>query len=142
MAGDDQALDHQALRERVAALKHDLGKYVAWTSANLDEEAWEGPVDDGFVDALVGDLLQTRKREGGAETAWDVWERLAGDMSRPLDVPELSEVDEAVAQLRKAEQPLRARDADAIARLRGPIREAQGRIRSALSTLHRRLARG
>ena len=115
---------------------------MAWTSANLEDEAWEGPVDEGLVDALVGDLLETRKREGGAEAAWDVWERLAGDLARPLDVPELSEVEEAVAQLRQAEEPLRARDADAIARLRGPIRQAQLRIRSALSTLHRRLARG
>ena len=43
-------------RERIAALKHDLGKYVAWRSVNLPEEAWHGDPSEALVDALCADL--------------------------------------------------------------------------------------
>ncbi len=134
-------MDHHSLRERVAALKHDLGKYVAWTSSNLDEEVWVGPVGPGLLDALHGDLLETKKRAEGPEAAWDVWDRLTGDLRRPLDEPELAAVELAVAELRGAEAALRARDAAAITNLRAKIRDAQQQIRSQLSNLHRRLGR-
>jgi hypothetical protein len=129
------------MRERVAALKHDLGKYVAWTSANLDEEAWTGPVGDTLLEALRGDLLETRKREDGAEAAWDVWVRLTDDLPRPLDIEELAAVERAVATLRAAAPALRAGDHGALAEIRGDVREAQLRIRQELSALNRRLAR-
>ena len=51
----------QDLRERAAALKHDLGKYVAWTSANLEDDVWDGPVRPELVDALRRDVQVARK---------------------------------------------------------------------------------
>lgn len=134
-------LEKQSLRERVAALKHDLGKYVAWTSANLEEDAWTGPVEERLLDALRGDLLETRKRGEDAETAWDVWARLTDDLPRPLSIDELAVVEEAVGTLRAAEPALRAGDRAAVAKLRGEVREAQMRIRQQLSALNRRLTR-
>jgi hypothetical protein len=134
--------EESSLQERVAALKHDLGKYVAWTSANLEEDVWTGPVEAGLVDALRGDVLETRKHGGRVEAAWDVWDRLTADLNRPLEVPELAAVDEAVGSLRRAEPALRSRDLGAIGDLRGGIRDAQLLIRRQLSALHRRLVRG
>lgn len=128
--------------EQVAALKHDLGKYSSWLSANLDDGAWEGPVSEALVDALRRDLLATRTgADGVPEAAWAVWERLSSDLPRPLPA-ELEAVVEAVAVLRRAEEPLRRGDAAALAPLRPAIREAQRSIRGALLRLHRRLLRG
>ena len=47
--------DRELQRERAAALKHDLGKYVAWRSANLPESAWSGELDATTRDALQAD---------------------------------------------------------------------------------------
>ncbi|MCA9661585.1 MAG: hypothetical protein KC486_24810 [Myxococcales bacterium] len=130
------------LLEVVADLKHDLGKYSSWMSANLDDAEWEGPVSDGLVDALRRDLLRTRTGlDGGPESAWAVWERLAADLPRPLPAPELETVEAGVEVLRRAEVPLRRGDRDALAALRGVVREAQQSIRSELLRLHRRLLR-
>lgn len=127
--------------ERAAALKHDLGKYVAWQSANYDDDAWHGPLGDALWDALCSDLLATRSRAEADQAAWEVWEGLTEDMPRPLPEPELVEVEEAVAVLRSFEAPLRAGDRDAIAAARPAIFAAQQAIRGALRTLHRRLVR-
>ena len=130
----------EQLREVVAALKHDLGKYVAWRSANLEDSVWEGEVTDEWVDALRADLLTTRTtRDGAEETAWDVWVRLAGELERPLEA-ELASVEQAVTALRESLAPLRAGDRKALAAMRGTIREAQGTIRAELRALQRRLA--
>lgn len=137
--GANRPLDPEALRERVSALKHDLGKYVAWTSANLPDEAWEA--GEEIVDALVGDLLRTRTREDGVEAAWEVWERLTADLPRPLREPELRAVEEAVSLLRTLEPALRGRDGATLRARAADIRAAQGTIRSQLRALHARLAR-
>lgn len=126
--------------EQVAALKHDLGKYVAWMSANLDEACWQGPVGDELIEALRRDILRTRTTaEGRAEAAWEVWERFAARWPRPLPAPELSDVEAAVAVLRAHGPALRAGDRRALATARGPLRAAQRAIRAALQQLHRRL---
>ncbi|MCB9701426.1 MAG: hypothetical protein H6711_06015 [Myxococcales bacterium] len=136
------SLDPSALIEIVAALKHDLGKYSSWMSANLDDEEWSGPLRDSLVDALARDLLRTRSGADGApEATWEVWERLADELPRPLPAPELEAVEAAVAVLRRAEAPLREDDRRAIAELRPAIREAQRAIRGELLRLHRRLLR-
>lgn len=125
---------------QVAALKHDLGKYVAWMSANLDASCWQGPVRDELIDALDRDLLRTRTpAEGPPEPAWELWARLASALPRPWTDTELHEVDAAVAVLRGAEPALRARDREALADQRGAIRAAQQKIRGALQQLHRKL---
>lgn len=128
------------LAQHVAVLKHDLGKYVAWMSANLDEALWHGPVHDDLIDALIRDLLRTRTpMEGPPEPAWALWDRLSAGFPRPLPAPELVQVDEAVGVLRGAESALRARDRAALAAVRGDLRAAQRTIRAALQQLHRRL---
>lgn len=126
------------MRERAAALKHDLGKYVAWRSANLDEAAWTGPVTDELLEALRADVLRTRSGRGGNETAWDVWLRLTTDLPRPLQDPELAVVEAAVEQLREHEVALRQGDVAALVGGRSAIRAAQQRIRAALRDFHRR----
>jgi hypothetical protein len=124
--------------ELVAALKHDLAKYVAWRSANLDDVAWTGPMTQELVTCLQADILHTR----GDEPAWLVWERHTRTLSRPLALHELQIVEHAVSILRAHEQALRDGDVESLAHGRLRIREAQGRIREALQRLHRRLVRG
>lgn len=126
--------------EQVAALKHDLGKYVAWMSANLGDDYWHGPVRDELIEALRRDLLRTRSAaDGTVETAWELWSRFAAEWPRPLPAPELVDVEAAVDVLRAHGPALVKGDRDAIAGARLPIRAAQQTIRSALQQLHRRL---
>lgn len=130
------------MQERAAALKHDLGKYVAWRSANFDDPAWSGPLDDALMEALRDDLLRTRQRPGGDQAAWEVWSALTADLPQPLREPELHAVAAAVAVLRAHEVALRAGDRAALAVARPAIRKAQADIRTALRDLHRRLMAG
>jgi len=128
-----------AMQERAAALKHDLGKYVAWRSANFDDGAWSGPLDDALLDALRDDLLRTRQRPEGDQAAWEVWSAHTHDLPQPLPEPELRTVAAAVDVLRTHEAALRASDRAAVAKARPAIRKAQAEIRTALRDLHRRL---
>ncbi len=130
------------MQERAAALKHDLGKYVAWRSANFDEAAWTGPLEDALVEALRADLLCTRQRPDGDQAAWEVWAGHTRDLERPLPEPELRAVAAAVEILRAHEPALRAADRAALASARPEIRKAQADIRAALRDLHRRLLVG
>lgn len=135
-----ESMERIEFGRQIAALKHDLGKYVAWMSANLDEGCWRGPVRDELIDALSRDLLRTRTpAEGPPEPAWALWDRLGAGLPRPWTEPELREVDAAVAVLRAAEPALLARDGAALAGQREAIRSAQKTIRGALQQLHRRL---
>ncbi len=133
--------NHTDLLEQVAALKHDLGKYVAWTSANLDDALWDGPIGDELLGALRADLLETRKHGGRREAAWEVWRSFEPDLPRPLE-PEFEAVADAVAQLERSEPALRSEDRQAIAAARADIRAAQQTIRRQLLALHRRLLAG
>lgn len=126
------------LLEQVAALKHDLGKYVAWTSANLDDALWDGPLDNELIAALRADLLATRKHGERREAAWEVWRSFEAELPRPLE-PELERVAAAVARLERIGPALAAEDRPTIARARPDIRAAQQDIRSQLLVLHRRL---
>ncbi|MEM9461082.1 MAG: hypothetical protein AAGF11_43360 [Myxococcota bacterium] len=130
------------MRERVAALKHDLGKYVAWQSANFDDDAWTGEMSVTLADALRADVLRTRERAEGNQAAWEVWAAHTEDLPRPLAEPELRVVEAAVQVLRSYENALRAEQLDALGAARPAIRKAQQDIRAALRDLHRRLARG
>ena len=132
--------DSSEFCRQIAALKHDLGKYVAWMSANLDEACWRGPVRDELIDALSRDLLRTRTpAEGPPEPAWALWDRLSAALPQPWSEPELHEVHAAIAVLRAAEPALRARDGDALAGQRDALRPAQRTVRAALQQLHPRL---
>ncbi len=131
--------DPAAFRERVAALKHDLGKYVAWRSVNLPEDAWTGPPSAVLVDALVADVLRTRSTNEGEVAAWDVFATHMRDVPRPFSAPELDAVADAVERLRACAPALRERDLAALAECRADIREAQAIIRRELAALHRRL---
>lgn len=132
---------HGDLLEQVAALKHDLGKYVAWTSANVDDALWDGPIADDLVSALRADLLETRKHGDRRESAWEVWRSFEHALPRPLE-PELVAVADAVAQLERCGPALVADDREAIAQARSDIRVAQQDIRRQLLVLHRRLLAG
>jgi len=135
---DDQTSAH--LLERVSALKHDLAKYVAWTSANLDDGLWEGPVGDELIAALRADLLETRKQGQRREPCWEVWRAHCAELPRPLE-PELESVAAAVAELERHGPALTTGDRAAIAEARVEIRRAQHEIRLQLRNLHRRLLR-
>ena len=131
--------DPAAFRERIAALKHDLGKYVAWRSVNLPEEAWTGPPGPALVDALVADVLATRSTNDGDVAAWDVFATHMHDVPQPFAEPELVKVADAIERLRACAPALEKRDLVALAECRASIREAQGIIRRELAALHRRL---
>jgi hypothetical protein len=120
-------------RERAAALKHDLGKYVAWRSANLPESAWRGPAAPAIIEALQADILHTR----GDDAAWVVFDRLANEWPKPWP-KELVAVERAVEVLRAQAEPLARGDANALAL--ADLRAAQLAIRSELAALVRRLA--
>lgn len=139
-ASDRHSARGADLLERVAALKHDLGKYVAWTSANLDESLWDGPVGEELIEALRADLLETRKQGERREAAWEVWRAHRRELPRPLE-PELEAVARAVDRLERVGPALAARDREALAGERGSIRAAQQDIRLQLRNLHRRLLR-
>jgi len=126
-------------RERIAALKHDLGKYVAWRSVNVPEDAWTGEPSDALVDALCADVLATKSMGDGDLPAWDVFDVLTRDVARPWPAPELAEVAAAIERLRGCADALVRRDRVAIAELRAGIRDAQATIRRELAALHRRL---
>ena len=126
-------------RERIAALKHDLGKSVAWRSVNLGEDAWTGPPSDALMDALCADVLATRSTNDGDLAAWDVFDVLTRDVPRPWPAAELARVAAAVECLQSHADALVARDRDAVASARESIREAQATIRRELAALHRRL---
>lgn len=138
-AEPDLPVSSEELLERVAALKHDLGKYVAWTSANLDEDAWSGPAGPELLEALRDDLLRTRRRGDESEPCWSIWARLTSDLERPFAHDELRAIDAAVQTLRGAEAALTDGDLAALGELRAQLRVAQMEIRRQLSALLRRL---
>ena len=129
------------LRESVAALKHDLAKYVAWTSANLDEAHWTSPASEELMDALRRDLLETRTtREGRTEAAWEVWRRFLPQLEVSQHA-ELEEVADAISRLEAVAPALRAGDKAAVGARCQDVRDAQMSIRKHLRDLQRRLAR-
>lgn len=137
---DPDTAEAGKLLEQVAALKHDLGKYVAWTSANLDDAVWDGPVAEELVAALRADLLETRKHGDRRESAWEVWRAHLAALPQPLE-PELEAVAAAVARLERVGPALVHDDREALAEARASIRAAQQDIRLQLRDLHRRLYR-
>jgi len=131
-----------SLSELAATLKHDLGKYVAWLSFNLPEEAWRGDPSDALVDALRSDILETRRGPALIETAAQVFDRLTRAEPRPWRAPELARVAAAVEVLRAVEPAIQRRDGEVLRRERAAIRAAQTDIRRELVALHKRLAPG
>lgn len=128
------------LREWAATLKHDLGKYVAWRSANLADAAWTGALDELTATSIRDDILATRDSGGRRESAWTLFDRLTQPWPRPWPA-ELDAVQVAVAVLRELATPLEADDRAVIATSRERIRAAQTTIRTELAALHRRLMR-
>lgn len=140
MAATDGGLDPTELMELAGDLKHDVGKYVAWMSANLDEVAWTGPVTPLLVEALSADILRTRSAPGAdPEPVWSLWRRQTQRLPRPLAIEELRQVESAVEVLEGYGATLRSGDVGAIGACRAEIRTAQQTIRQRLSDFHRRL---
>lgn len=128
--------DPRARLERASALKHDLGKYVAWLSTNVSAEQWQAPVPGPASEALRKDLLETRRGPRGVQAAWELWAEHAGALPDPLP-EELGPVAQAVAEiearaslLREGRWPLPADDLAA-------LRDAQAEIREGLRAWHR-----
>lgn len=134
-----RAVAERACSERARALKHDLGKAVAWLSSNLEDATWSGPVSPELVDALCRDLLMTRKGPRGSESCWQVWARLTADWSRPLVADELRQVERALERLARHAPALERRDYAQIAQFRSEIRQAQLEIRAGLAAWQRRV---
>lgn len=136
---DDEPQRDELQREIAAALKHDLAKYVAWRSANLDESAWVGPLEDLAFTSIRDDVLATSRNGDATQSAWEVFARHMTGWPGALPA-ELDATAAAVAQLRDLEQALRSDDRAAIALARPIIRAAQSTIRRELAGLCRRLA--
>jgi len=128
------------LRAWSAALKHDVGKSVAWRSANLPESAWQGELDAPTAAALRADLLATHIHAGREEAVWSVFDRLAAPWPRPWPA-ELEATAVAVAMLQTLAAAFASGDRTELAAARPRIREAQSTIRAELAALHRRLLR-
>ncbi len=64
-------LDALEVRERVAALKHDLAKYVAWRSANYDDGAWIAPLPYPQLRAVAAAVETLRASEAALRTGGD-----------------------------------------------------------------------
>src|SRR5690606_35814774 len=105
-------------------------------SANLDEAAWTGPLDDELLSSLVADIRHTR----GGQPAWAVWAAFVVALPTWFRCEELDEVGAAVARLRSLFEPEPLRRED-IAAARSQIRADQQVIRARLRDLHRRLMR-
>lgn len=131
--------DDDVRREIAAALKHDLAKYVAWRSANLDESAWVGTLDDLALTSIREDVLATSRTADATFAAWDVYTRHVAGWPGVLPA-ELEATAAAVEQLRALESVLRSDDRNAIADARPVVRAAQNTIRRELAGLCRRLA--
>lgn len=126
---------------QVSALKHDLGKYIAWRSINFSDAAWQQePFAEELMNALIQDILCTRTNSCGTfEPAWVIWERLANQFQRPFLFAELTEVETAVHTLRVFAPLLMAKKVAEIFHVRFEIRNAQQLIRSRLQHLHKML---
>lgn len=85
--------DLEPLEERLADLRHDLGKYI-----RFETRFAEGGADvEALRAALRADLLSTRRRGSEVEPASAVWARL-----RPpelADDPDVREIDLAMSAL-------------------------------------------
>ena len=129
------------LVDRLQALKHDLGKYVAWRSANLSEEEWAA-ASELATDAVRHDVLRTKTTAAGDTLpAWEVLSSALRTFSPPERAaasPELDRVCEQVGALRELESDIRSGDAVRDADSRARIREAQSSIRQSLRALLRR----
>lgn len=85
--------DLAALADRLADLRHDLGKYIRFETRFVEDNADLGALRD----ALRADLLATRRRGDQLEPAVAVWARM-----RPVELdgdPDVVAIDAAMARL-------------------------------------------
>lgn len=123
----------ECFRALVADLKHDLGKYVAWRSANYpelwagdwDERAWNEPE---WVEALRSDILTTL----GGRAAWEIWDERTSGWPRPWASRAMAQVEQAVEVLRRHGDLLRAGASVELVRAHRDLVAAQRTIRDAL----------
>jgi hypothetical protein len=81
------------MRDALDRLRHDLGKYIAF------EQRFSGATGgDALRDALVADLLRTRRDPAGDVPATALWASLRPELAaHEPDAPELAELDAAMA---------------------------------------------
>lgn len=87
----------EALADRLADVRHDLGKYIRFETRFVED----GGDVDALRAALKADLLATRRRGDQLEPASRVWARL-----RPGELeadPDVSAIDAAMARLAAAD---------------------------------------
>jgi len=85
------------LREAAAKAKHDLGKYIAFQTRWLPEDANH----QDWTKALYSDLVQTRRGPNGVESAVAIWERIRSDFAALGKDDDVSGVDDAIAAIRE-----------------------------------------
>ena len=129
------------LVDRICALKHDLGKYVAWRSANLTEEEWRDAGPEAQA-AVRNDILRTKTLGDGTElSAWMVLRMSLdafSDHERTVASPELNLVCRNVEVLESLEGDIVSGDAVVHQEIQTRLRQAQAEIRNSLSALVRR----
>ena len=134
-----------SLTERLMSLKHDLGKYVAWQSANLDDEEWR----DGsarLTAAVRRDILGTRPtRDGVRRPAWVIYEAGVEGMTaaeREQSAPELGRIEAHVRWMESLGERLTSGAALDDREVRMRMLAAQREIRASLRELVQRARRG
>ncbi|MCO4743199.1 MAG: hypothetical protein KC912_00320 [Proteobacteria bacterium] len=102
------------IRDHAARIKHDLGKYVAFQARWLPDD----PADDELREALVADLLSTRRGPDGSMDALQVWDAFRAPLVGDEPLEEVSvdlsehrafvELDQSMTALRVHVEALRA----------------------------------
>lgn len=132
------------LTQRFMSLKHDLGKYIAWQSANVEEEEW-WTGSERLTASIQRDLLRTRtSRDGVPQPAWDVydeWFCALTDEERTQAAPVLGRVAAQVRWMESIAAQISSGEALDDPAIRRRIKDAQREIRDTLRDLVRR-ARG
>jgi hypothetical protein len=113
--------------------KHDLGKYIAFQSRWLPDNA---TLQD-WHQALQADLLQTRKGPKGTEGAVAIWADLQSGFSALGDDPDIQSVQAAMDRIQAQIADLKAGAMKSEA-LQALAQDAK-QVASHLSALHKRL---
>jgi hypothetical protein len=124
------------LIESAAKAKHDLGKYIAFQSRWLPDDAG---VED-WTQALRSDLMETRRGPDGSEGAVEIWARLKPDFATLQGDPDIHQIDGAMLRIGAGLPYLESGGLD-LSALHTMAEDARC-VATHLAALHRRLKEG